>query len=489
MTWDVAVLSQERAAAVALLDALRRHGLGAAWLDLPGLLERCAHWPHRQPEVLLLLDGALLAPLRARWPGQAQLPEPPLLVLVEQDSLDQAPLLLAAGACDVWSRTLPEALLVRRLRLQIQLKRQERALAKQLRYEAAVADCARLLVGRGPQEQHLQRVVEILQAATAVSRAYLFRNHHDPHRGLRVSQVHEACAAGIEPQIANPQLQDQPFAADAPNALACLSAGEPFVGLVEELPEPEHQLLSSQGILSLLILPIFADEQFWGFLGFDDCVQATIWQRDEIALLRIVAETVGLAIERNRAEEEIYRIAIRDALTGLYNRRYLSQQLDRLVSQARREHLRFAIAILDIDWFKQINDSHGHPVGDQVLCHFARALEGDGRPYDLVGRYGGEEFLLVLLHADPPQLSQRLERLRAALQAAPLRHQDQAIAVTFSAGIAGSTELAGPLSTGLLSTGPLSTGPLSTEALVALADRRLYRAKQQGRNRTEVAGE
>lgn len=475
MTWDVAVISREPAAAAPLLASLQRHGLRSGWLDLPELLERSARWPHHRPEVLLLLDGNLLAPLRSGWMHQEQLTELPLLVLVEQDSLDQAPALLAAGACDVWSRTLPEALLVRRLQLQIQLKRQERALAKQLRYEAAVAACARLLVARGPhQEQHLQRVVELLQTATAVSRAYLFRNHHDPEHGLRVSQLHEACAAGIAPQIANPQLQDQPFAEDAPNALKLLSAGEPFVGLVEELPEPERQLLSSQSIVSVLILPIFADEQFWGFMGFDDCVQATTWQRDEIALLRIVAETVGLAIERNRAERELYRMAIRDALTGLYNRRYLGQQLDCLVNQARRQHLRFAIAILDLDWFKQINDSHGHPVGDQVLCHFARALEGGSRPYDLVGRYGGEEFLLVLLHAGPTQLNQRLERLRRDLESSPLVHQGQPIPITFSAGLAGSTELA---------------GPPSAEALVALADRRLYRAKEEGRNRSEVTGE
>ena len=484
LSWDVVLLSREPAMAAPLLAALQRHGLQAGCLDLAELLERSGRWSHHRPEVLLLLDGSLLAPLRSSWPPQGPLAELPLLVLVEQASLDEAPALLAAGAADVWCRELPEALLVRRLQLQIQLKRQERALARQQRYEAAVADCARLLVGRGPRDQHLQRVVEILQGATGVSRAYLFRNHHDPQRGLRVSQLHEACAAGIEPQIANPQLQDQPFAAVGPNVLERLSAGEPFVGLVEELPEPEREQLRAEGIVSLLLLPIVADGQFWGFMGFDDCVQATAWQRDEIALLRIVTETVGLAIERNRAEEELYRIAIHDALTGLYNRCYLVQQLDRLVSQARRQHLRFAIAILDLDWFKQINDRHGHPVGDQVLAHFARTLEGGSRPYDLVGRYGGEEFLLVMLHAAPAQLVERLERLRRDLQAAPLIHQGQPIAITFSAGIAASAELADPPSTDCC-----SPDALTAEALVALADRRLYRAKQQGRNRTEIAGE
>lgn len=464
------IVASEAALAAPWLAGLQAQGIEAAWMDAacvaPQAVEACqrAELPH--PEAWLLLEEQWLMPVLQA--DQRQGRRTPVLVLIAPEAVDRAPALLQAGAADVWSRDLPMALLARRLEVQIQLRRHQRALAKQLRYEAAVAECARMLVGRGGLDHHLQRVVEILQTASEVSRAYVFRNHHDPEKGLLVSQVHEACAAGIEPQIHNPELQDQPFASDAPNALARLSAGEPFVGLVHELPEPERTLLGSQGILSVLILPIFSGAEFWGFIGFDDCVQATHWHPDEIALLRIVAETTGLAIERQQAEDELYLMAVRDSLTGLYNRRHLNQQLTSLVSQACREQLQFSLALLDIDWFKRINDAYGHPAGDQVLCHFARALERGCRSYDLLGRYGGEEFLLAILHADADQLVQRLQQLRSVLQRSPVRFQGRAIPVTFSAGIAGSAEL---------------QHPFSADALIALADRRLYAAKQQGRDR------
>jgi diguanylate cyclase (GGDEF)-like protein len=268
-------------------------------------------------------------------------------------------------------------------------------------------------------------------------------------------------------------LQDQPFASDAPNALALLARGEPFVGLVDDLPEPERELMRSQGILSLLILPIFCGDEFWGFIGFDDCERPTRWHHDEIALLGIVAETTGLAIERQQAEDELYLLAVRDPLTGLHNRRHVTQQLASLVSQARREDIQFSVALLDIDWFKRINDTYGHLGGDQVLRDFAKSLERGCRAYDLVGRYGGEEFLVAILHADPEKLAKRLLQLREELGNSPVQYQGAAIHMTFSAGIAGSHELG---------------GPLTVEALIKLADRRLYDAKLQGRDRIVIGG-
>jgi diguanylate cyclase (GGDEF)-like protein len=460
-----------------LLHTLQAQGVRAEWCEPAAVLTQ--GWAGRDgsgaavcreglPDLALVLEPshALLPALLRHGAGM-----PRMVVLVEPEDLPRGAQLVAEGAADVWSRDLPDALLVQRLRDQLLLCGQQRALARQTRYEAAVAECARLLVGRGPLAEHLQRVVEILQQASGVSRAYVFRNHHHPHRGLCVSQVHEACAPGIEPQIDNPQLQDQPLAAEAPNALAALAAGQPFVGLVADLPEPERTMLGEQGIVSLLILPIFSAGSFWGFMGFDDCVQATRWQREEIALLRIVAETSGLAIEREQVEQELMRLASSDPLTGLLNRRSVGDQLMELIDRALSTQQVLSVALLDIDWFKRINDTYGHPAGDAVLGRMARLLRDCFRAGDVLGRYGGEEFLVATLQATPQQLAERLETLRQRLQAAPIWYSQFTISVTFSAGIACSAEL---------------QGDVTLDALISLADQRLYGAKRRGRDRIVV---
>ncbi|MEA5416969.1 GGDEF domain-containing protein [Synechococcus sp. BA-132 BA5] len=464
----IVILASHTAEAEKWLAIFQRNDIQADWMTYRRLAAGGGDQLQQQPELWLLLEADLLPAMKAAMARQQSGPgEAPVVLLLEPDDTHRVSDLMLAGAADVWYQDLPTPLLLRRLEMELQLRRQERILAKKLLYEGAVAECARLLVGRGPLGLHLQRALEILQTASGVSRAYVFRNHLDPVRGLCVTQVHESCAPGIEAQIDNPQLQDQPFARDAPNALALLASGEPFVGLVDDLPEPERELLSSQRILSVLILPIFCGEEFWGFIGFDDFEQPTPWHHDEIALLRIVAETTGLAIERQYAEDELYLLAVVDPLTGLHNRRHITQQLVNLVNQSLRENIHFSVALLDIDWFKRINDTFGHQGGDLVLRDFAKALKRSCRSYDLVGRYGGEEFMLSLLHADSDQLAQRLLRLRNELCTCPVQYQNDAIPMTFSAGIASTKELG---------------GLLTVDALINLADRRLYEAKQQGRN-------
>jgi GAF domain-containing protein len=397
-----------------LREALQTQGLSSTWRQPEAV--RVEGWAVKDggaagcgqvvPDLALLLEPslALISDLLQAAAGM-----PRVVVLVEPEDLACGVQWMAAGAADVWSSDVPDALLAQRLRDQLQLCSQERVLARQVRYEAAVAECARLLVGRGPLAEHLQRVVEILRQASGVSRAYVFRNHHHPLLGLCVSQVHEACAPGIEPQIDNPQLQDQPLAAEAPNALSTLAAGRPFVGLVADLPEPERSMLGEQGIVSLLILPIFSAGSFWGFMGFDDCVQATRWQKEEISLLRIVAETSGLAIERDQSEQHLLRLANSDPLTGLHNRRSVGDQLMELIDRVHSNQQLLSVALLDIDWFKRINDTYGHPAGDAVLGRMARLLRDCFRPGDLLGRYGGEEFLVATLNTPPHQLAARLE--------------------------------------------------------------------------------
>ncbi|MFO7577148.1 MAG: sensor domain-containing diguanylate cyclase [Pelovirga sp.] len=188
-----------------------------------------------------------------------------------------------------------------------------------------------------------------------------------------------------------------------------------------------------------------------------------------------IAAVEGLIIDitdRKRAEQELLRISTRDDLTGLYNRRFLLERLSVLASEYKRERLDFAIIILDLDYFKITNDLYGHPAGDYVLRLFARFLTEGFRDYDLVGRFGGEEFLVAARNIDAQQAVRMLQRLREVLKQHAFEFNDSCLRVTFSAGVAMASELA--------------DGP-DIDKLISMADERLYRAKKAGRDRVVAA--
>jgi diguanylate cyclase (GGDEF)-like protein/PAS domain S-box-containing protein len=188
-------------------------------------------------------------------------------------------------------------------------------------------------------------------------------------------------------------------------------------------------------------------------------------QRGEIVAIE------GLIIDitdRKRAEEALYQTSIVDHLTGLFNRRYFFERLQVLVEELKRNGKNFSLAIIDIDFFKRINDTHGHLVGDMVLKGFAALVAENFRPYDLVGRYGGEEFVVVIKNIDTDQTEHLLCRLRDKVKAHVFACNGTALQVTFSAGMVSTAE-------------PFEEK--SVESLIHTADERLYLAKKEGRDR------
>lgn len=185
-------------------------------------------------------------------------------------------------------------------------------------------------------------------------------------------------------------------------------------------------------------------------------------------LLAVTTDITPLKVHESvleRARDQALRLSITDPLTGLHNRRHVFQRLDELFLHARQLRYALTLVVIDLDHFKQINDAHGHGVGDQVLVHFARHLERALRPQDLVGRIGGEEFLLALPNTEAQGAHQVLARLRASLSGSAAVPALPSLQTQFSSGVAHALPDDTP------------------ESLWTRADRALYRAKTAGRGR------
>ena len=169
-----------------------------------------------------------------------------------------------------------------------------------------------------------------------------------------------------------------------------------------------------------------------------------------------------------RARDQAVLASHTDALTGLYNRRFMTSRMQDLLASAAGMRIPLAVAVIDLDHFKQVNDTHGHAVGDSVLQHFAGHLRRHLRPLDVAGRTGGEEFLLLLPNARPDGARRVLHRLRAAVAASRPCEELPVLRYTFSAGITQS-----------------APGD-NADTLFARADVALYSAKNEGRNRDAI---
>ncbi|MBS1140309.1 MAG: diguanylate cyclase [Proteobacteria bacterium] len=173
--------------------------------------------------------------------------------------------------------------------------------------------------------------------------------------------------------------------------------------------------------------------------------------------------------EIGRLQVALQELAVRDSLTGLYNRRYLDETLEREVSRARREGIPLSLVMLDIDHFKRVNDTYGHQVGDEVLRMLASTLLADIRAEDVACRYGGEEFLILLPNMPLETTMLRAQAWRSAVEALRVTHGNFQITFTISLGVAAYPEHG-----------------KTPDDLTRCADQALYRAKHEGRNQVSV---
>lgn len=168
-------------------------------------------------------------------------------------------------------------------------------------------------------------------------------------------------------------------------------------------------------------------------------------------------------------QKQLEELSVRDPLTGLYNRRYYLENLNNSLKRVQRDKNRLSLAIIDIDFFKEINDKHGHLAGDHVLKEFASLLVSLVRPEDIPTRYGGEEFAIIFYGISADNVGKIISRIRKRLADTAFTYDSTAIRFTISCGISDTSELA--------------SSELSCEKMLTKADERLYRAKNTGRDR------
>lgn len=216
-------------------------------------------------------------------------------------------------------------------------------------------------------------------------------------------------------------------------------------------------------------IPLLAEG---GRIGDFDLFAGTPAQADRLRpLAHRLCGSLSLGLANLRLRERLEHLSNHDPLTGLYNRRFVADALPRAFGQAAREGTRVAVAMIDIDHFKQVNDRFGHETGDAVLRALARRLGAHRVGSDLAARYGGEEFLLALAGVDAPTALRLLEALRADLAGNRLGEDAELPSVTISIGLA-----------------MFPDDGRRTDQVIRAADDALYRAKALGRNRVCVAG-
>jgi len=220
-----------------------------------------------------------------------------------------------------------------------------------------------------------------------------------------------------------------------------------------------------------LCIPILAQGETLGILHLQATDDAPQLNASELSFQTTFAAQVGLSIANIRLREALRTQSVRDALTGLYNRRYLEETLEREVRRAARAAQSLGILMIDLDHFKKFNDTYGHDAGDAVLRETGASLTKGIRAEDFVCRFGGEEFVVILPTADPETSRARAERLRTKIRELTIMYQGKSLGmVTISVGVAA-----------------FPAHGTSPKELMASADAALYEAKRGGRDQVVVA--
>lgn len=371
-------------------------------------------------------------------------------------------------------------------------KADEELIHKQDRFFQGVSKAMNLLLTMSEYEKSICQTLSILGNMIDADRVYIFENQdggeNGPITNLRFEWVEET----VEPLLRNPlfknfSYQKQGFTRWNDE----LSSGSIINDVVKKCPESERKILEKNEVQSLLVVPIFIHKVYWGFIGFDDCIKARRWSKNERMIISVAASGIGGAIERKQREVDLQNALIEkqtseqklketneilkrytsvDGLTGIANRRYFDSELEQEWNKAVKHKHKLSLIMLDIDFFKNYNDNYGHLNGDECLKQVAEAADTIAQKFgSIAARYGGEEFVVLLPIIEREEVLKIAEFIRDAIEALAIPHTASEIKdiVTVSVGVS--------------SCYPVIT--MKPTDLIQSADKALYDAKKAGRNR------
>jgi diguanylate cyclase (GGDEF)-like protein/PAS domain S-box-containing protein len=323
-------------------------------------------------------------------------------------------------------------------------------------------------------EDNLRTAMGIMAKAANADRSYIWENYINDGE-LYCYQTYE-WSEGAEPQQGRDILQAVSYKEVIPSWEEAFLKKQCINGIVGQLSPTEYEILSKQGIKSLITVPIYVKGTFWGFVGFDDCHNERVFTEDEEAILRSASELIAEAVATNdlqksieNLEGQVDKIYI-DPLTGIHNRRYLDDRAQPLFQLLSRSGSLLSTMMIDVDNFKKYNDTYGHSEGDICLRNIAQALHrAVSREEDFVVRYGGEEFSVILPNTDTTGAQVVAKRILKEIRDLKIEHRknEEHGIVTVSIGVVtGQAEY-----------------PDTLEEYIRASDEMLYHAKHTGRNR------
>ncbi|MGE6759727.1 diguanylate cyclase [Corallococcus interemptor] len=221
-----------------------------------------------------------------------------------------------------------------------------------------------------------------------------------------------------------------------------------------------------RGLGALKIFPLVAGDRILGTLVAGSRKKAA-FEQDVLRMIEVIAIQAAQAVLRAQLYEQMEKMATTDGLTGLLNHRTFQSRADDILAQARRYNRKCSIMLTDVDHFKSVNDTYGHPTGDQVLKGVARIIKTLARDTDVVARYGGEEFVMVMPETDVQGAKIIAERIREAVMAEVFQTEMGPLRITMSLGIATFPDNA-----------------MEKQQMIDLADQCLYHSKRNGRNQS-----